>query len=331
MGAGKSTTGTPARRPGSGGPTSTATRRSCAGPGGRCPRSGRPTGRRPSGPRKRGCWPSAAASDGPTVVAVAGGAVLDPRQPAGDRGQGRLACGCGPTGRHPGRPGGRRRAAGRCSRGAGPSPGPPLGRSGRRSMRTLADLARRGPAVTPAGVVERIVAALRPLRRPGRIAVHELSVDLGERSYPVLVGSAARHRLLESAPTRDARRRRGRHPGAIPWAVDAGIEQRTFLLDDGEEAKNLESVGAAVPGLRPVGPDPGRCRGRRRGRGGHRRGRVRGGGVPPGHRGGPRPDNLARPGRRGDRRQDGRQSARRAKTWSGRSGSPPRSSATSRP
>jgi 5-deoxy-5-amino-3-dehydroquinate synthase len=28
----------------------------------------------------------------------------------------------------------------------------------------------------------------------------------------------------------------------IPWEVDAGIEQRTFFLDDGEEAKNLESV-----------------------------------------------------------------------------------------
>jgi 5-deoxy-5-amino-3-dehydroquinate synthase len=73
------------------------------------------------------------------------------------------------------------------------------------------------------------------------IPVHELTVDLGDRSYPVLVGAGARHRLLEILPV-------GAHRAAIvsqdgiPWIVDAGVEQRTFCLDDGEDAKTLESV-----------------------------------------------------------------------------------------
>ena len=71
--------------------------------------------------------------------------------------------------------------------------------------------------------------------------MHEVGVDLGARSYSVLVGAGARHRLSEVLPI-------GAHRAAIvtqenvPWTVDAGVEQRTFFLDDGEEAKNLESV-----------------------------------------------------------------------------------------
>jgi 5-deoxy-5-amino-3-dehydroquinate synthase len=72
-------------------------------------------------------------------------------------------------------------------------------------------------------------------------ALSEVTVGLGERSYPVLVGAGARHRLLEVLPA-------GAHRAAIvtqediPVRVDAGVEQRPFLLDPGEEAKNLESV-----------------------------------------------------------------------------------------
>ncbi len=71
--------------------------------------------------------------------------------------------------------------------------------------------------------------------------MHELTVQLDDRSYPVLVGAGARHRLTEVLPV-------GSHRAAIvtqdniPWTVDAGIEQRSFFLDDGESAKNLESV-----------------------------------------------------------------------------------------
>lgn len=71
--------------------------------------------------------------------------------------------------------------------------------------------------------------------------MRELVVDLRERSYPVLVGAGVRHRLLELIPS-SARRTAVVTQENIPWEVDSGVEQRTFLLDDGEEAKNLESV-----------------------------------------------------------------------------------------
>ncbi|MHB1533830.1 MAG: 3-dehydroquinate synthase family protein [Acidimicrobiales bacterium] len=71
--------------------------------------------------------------------------------------------------------------------------------------------------------------------------VHELKVELGARSYPVLVGAGARHRLAEVIPAGAARAAVVTHE-SVPVAVDAGIDQRTFFLDDGEEAKELASV-----------------------------------------------------------------------------------------
>jgi 5-deoxy-5-amino-3-dehydroquinate synthase len=71
--------------------------------------------------------------------------------------------------------------------------------------------------------------------------MREVRVELGPRSYSVLIGAGARHRLSEMLPI-------GAHRAAVvsqenvPWTVDADLEQRTFFLDDGEEAKNLESV-----------------------------------------------------------------------------------------
>ncbi len=66
-------------------------------------------------------------------------------------------------------------------------------------------------------------------------------MELGARGYPVLVGAGARHRLLELLPT-GARRAAVVTQEAVPVSVDAGIEQRTFFLEPGEEAKSLESV-----------------------------------------------------------------------------------------
>ncbi|MGH9127071.1 MAG: 3-dehydroquinate synthase family protein [Acidimicrobiales bacterium] len=71
--------------------------------------------------------------------------------------------------------------------------------------------------------------------------MHEIRVELGERSYPILVGAGARHRLLEVLPV-GARKAAIVTQESIPVAVDAGIEQAIFPLDEGEEAKNLESV-----------------------------------------------------------------------------------------
>jgi 5-deoxy-5-amino-3-dehydroquinate synthase len=71
--------------------------------------------------------------------------------------------------------------------------------------------------------------------------VFELDVPLGERSYPVLVGAGARHRLLEVLPVGAQKAAIVTQEG-IPYTVDAGIEQRSFLIEDGEDAKNLETV-----------------------------------------------------------------------------------------
>src|ERR1700736_4522063 len=72
--------------------------------------------------------------------------------------------------------------------------------------------------------------------------MYELSVELdGGRSYPVLVGAGARHRLLEVLPV-GATRAAVVTQERIGVPVDAGVEQRVFHLDDGEEAKVLESV-----------------------------------------------------------------------------------------
>jgi 5-deoxy-5-amino-3-dehydroquinate synthase len=71
--------------------------------------------------------------------------------------------------------------------------------------------------------------------------VIEVTVDLGDRSYPVLVGAGARHRLIEFLP-----------PGvtkvaivtqsAVGVSVDPGVPSRTFVIDDGEQAKSLETI-----------------------------------------------------------------------------------------
>jgi 5-deoxy-5-amino-3-dehydroquinate synthase len=66
-------------------------------------------------------------------------------------------------------------------------------------------------------------------------------VGLGDRAYDVLVGRGARHRLLEVLPTAATRAAVVTQEG-IGVAVDAGIDQRVFTVDQGEEAKNLETV-----------------------------------------------------------------------------------------
>src|SRR6201995_4230560 len=73
--------------------------------------------------------------------------------------------------------------------------------------------------------------------------MHEQRIDLGERSYPVLVGPGARHRLIEVLPVGAHRAAISTHQ-QIPWEVDAGVEQQSFFLVDGEQAKDLETVEA---------------------------------------------------------------------------------------
>jgi len=66
-------------------------------------------------------------------------------------------------------------------------------------------------------------------------------VLLGDRSYDVLVGHGARHRLLEVLPD-GAQRAAIVTQASIPWSVDAGIEQKVFTIGDGEDTKDLGTV-----------------------------------------------------------------------------------------
>ena len=66
-------------------------------------------------------------------------------------------------------------------------------------------------------------------------------VQLGARSYDVLVGHGARHRLTELLPV-GVRRAAVVTQAGIGVDVDPGVEHRTFTIDDGEGAKSLETV-----------------------------------------------------------------------------------------
>jgi 5-deoxy-5-amino-3-dehydroquinate synthase len=71
--------------------------------------------------------------------------------------------------------------------------------------------------------------------------VIELEVPLGDRTYPVLVGEGARHRLLDVLPVGARRAAIITQPG-IGWDVDPGVECRTFTMGEGEEAKDIGTV-----------------------------------------------------------------------------------------
>jgi 5-deoxy-5-amino-3-dehydroquinate synthase len=66
-------------------------------------------------------------------------------------------------------------------------------------------------------------------------------VDLGDDAYEVLVGHGARHRLLEVLPV-GAQRAAIVTQADVGVPVDPGVEHQTFLIDEGEEAKSLETV-----------------------------------------------------------------------------------------
>jgi 5-deoxy-5-amino-3-dehydroquinate synthase len=72
--------------------------------------------------------------------------------------------------------------------------------------------------------------------------VIEVEVPLGDRSYRVLVGPGARHRLLEVLPSPIARRAAVVTQPGIDVVVDPGIEHRTFTIGAGEDAKHLGTV-----------------------------------------------------------------------------------------
>jgi 5-deoxy-5-amino-3-dehydroquinate synthase len=71
--------------------------------------------------------------------------------------------------------------------------------------------------------------------------VIELTVPLADRSYPVLVGPGARHRLLEVLPV-GVRRVAVVTQAGIGISVDPGVDHQVFTMPDGEEGKDLGTV-----------------------------------------------------------------------------------------
>ncbi|MCU1499236.1 MAG: aroB [Acidimicrobiales bacterium] len=69
----------------------------------------------------------------------------------------------------------------------------------------------------------------------------ELEVSLGDRSYPVLVGAGARHRLLEVLPV-GVERVALVTQESIPVTVDPGVEHQVFTMPEGEHGKHLGTV-----------------------------------------------------------------------------------------
>jgi 5-deoxy-5-amino-3-dehydroquinate synthase len=77
-------------------------------------------------------------------------------------------------------------------------------------------------------------------------------IRLGAQSYDVLVGRGARHRLLEVLPGQAARAAIVTQD-SVGVPVDTGVQQKTFLIDEGEEAKCLETVEELCRGFARFG------------------------------------------------------------------------------
>lgn len=69
----------------------------------------------------------------------------------------------------------------------------------------------------------------------------ELEVPLGDRSYPVLVGAGARHRLLEVLPI-GVERVAVVTQASIPVEVDPGVDHQVFTMAEGEYGKDIGTV-----------------------------------------------------------------------------------------
>ncbi|WP_419911194.1 3-dehydroquinate synthase family protein [Candidatus Poriferisodalis sp.] len=84
-----------------------------------------------------------------------------------------------------------------------------------------------------------------------------VDVPLGDRSYPVLVGAGARHQLAsvlrESKLTAAAQRAAVVTQPGIGVDVDPGIPSETFEIPDGEQAKELATIGELCSGFTGFG------------------------------------------------------------------------------
>ena len=116
----------------------------------------------------------------------------------------------------------------------------------RRSLRdltTAADLIVDIDDRTPEAIAEFVVDGLaRPtVGMRDRILTETVAFNDG-RSYPIHIGRGAVRRLADLVPKRSERVAVITQPG-IGVEVDSGCDQRTFLLEPGEESKQLSTVG----------------------------------------------------------------------------------------
>jgi 5-deoxy-5-amino-3-dehydroquinate synthase len=72
--------------------------------------------------------------------------------------------------------------------------------------------------------------------------MREVVVNAGDSSYPVLVGPGAREKLGALVPAR-ARKAAVVTQAGVGVDVDTGLEQRVFVIGEGEQAKSLATVG----------------------------------------------------------------------------------------
>lgn len=68
-----------------------------------------------------------------------------------------------------------------------------------------------------------------------------VTLDLGDRSYPVEIGAGSRHRLRHHLPPMTKRVAIVTQE-SIGVEIDSGVEQQTFFLDQGESAKSLSTI-----------------------------------------------------------------------------------------
>ncbi|HYA44510.1 MAG TPA: 3-dehydroquinate synthase family protein [Acidimicrobiales bacterium] len=84
--------------------------------------------------------------------------------------------------------------------------------------------------------------------------MRELRVELGEKSYPVLVGPGARHLVGSVVPAGSKKAAIVTQEGVgVSVSSGEGLEQRTFLIGDGEEAKCLRTVEDLCRGFASFG------------------------------------------------------------------------------
>ena len=79
-----------------------------------------------------------------------------------------------------------------------------------------------------------------------------VDVPLGDRSYPVLVGAGARHELGAVLPP-GAQRAAVVTQAGIDVVVDPGVPFETFVIPDGEQAKDLATIGELCSGFTRFG------------------------------------------------------------------------------